>query len=367
MYGNSFGRYLRMTTWGESHQKAMGVVIDGIPSGLKLSEGDIQREVDRRKPMQSDITTQRMEEDKIEILSGVFKGKTTGAPLSVVVWNKDVNSSFYERFKDIPRPGHADLTYRLKYGFYDYRGGGRSSGRETLCRVIAGAVAKKILSTIGVRVIAHTVQIENISLKRKVSFEEIERNIEKNAVRCADLETAKMMEKRIREIAEKGDSSGGMVEIIATDVPAGLGDPVFNKLDAEIAKALMSIPAVKGVEIGVGFSAVKMKGSEMNDSYTIKNGKILTKTNNSGGILGGISNGMPIIARIAVKPTSSIGLKQKSVNLKTMKEAELEIKGRHDPNITPRIVPVAESMVAFVIADFSLASGCVNLYNKDAK
>ncbi len=359
MNGNSYGKNLRMTTWGESHQKAMGVTLDGIPSGLEITEEEIQREVDKRRPGQSDISTGRKEEDRIIIQSGLLDGKTTGAPLTVEVKNKDVDSSSYDKLRDTPRPGHADLTYRLKYGFHDHRGGGRASGRETVSWVIAGAVAKKLLEHLGVKVVAHTIRIDGISMQKKPSLEEIERNKEKNSVRCADLETAKKMEKKIKEVAAAGDSTGGVVEVIAVGIPAGLGEPVFQKLDAELAKALMSIPAVKGVEIGAGFRAAELKGSENNDPFIIREGRILTETNNAGGILGGISNGMPIVARIAVKPTSSIALKQKSVNMKTMEETELVVEGRHDPNITPRVVPVAEAMMAFVLADYSLAAGLI--------
>ncbi|MHC1636435.1 MAG: chorismate synthase [Candidatus Methanospirareceae archaeon] len=351
MSGNSFGSLFRVTTWGESHGKAIGVVVDGCPAGIELSEEDIQKELERRRPGVSEVTTRRAEEDRVIILSGIFEGKTLGTPISMLVYNKDVDSSPYEEIKDIARPGHADFTYEVKYGIRDYRGGGRASGRETVARVAAGAIAKKILAKHGIEIIGHVVEIGGIRAK-KMGIEEIRGNVERNAVRCADLEAAKRMEERIKEVMKEGDSVGGIVEIIALNVPAGLGEPVFDKLDAELAKALMSIGAVKGVEIGVGFEAARMRGSEMNDAFFIENGKIKMRTNNAGGILGGISTGAPIICRIAVKPTSSIAKVQKSVDMRRMEEVEFSLKGRHDPCICPRIVPVAEAMVALVIVDF---------------
>ena len=351
MSGNSFGRIFKVTTWGESHGEAMGVVVDGCPAGLELSEVDIQRELDRRKPGVSAITTARKEADEVKILSGIFEGKTLGTPISMLVWNKDVDSSPYESLKDIARPGQADLTYQLKYGIRDYRGGGRASGRETVARVAAGAIAKRILASHAIQILGHVVEVGGIRA-RNVKVEEIRRNAESNAVRCADLEAARRMERLITEIKEEGDSVGGIVEVIALGVPAGLGEPVFDKLDAELSKALMSIGAVKGVEIGAGFEAARMKGSEMNDELYIQEGKIRTRTNNAGGILGGISTGEPIICRIAVKPTSSISKPQRSVDLEKMEEVEIKITGRHDPCICPRIVPVAEAMVALVFVDY---------------
>ncbi|MEA1924776.1 MAG: chorismate synthase [Candidatus Altiarchaeota archaeon] len=359
MEGNSFGRCLRMTSWGESHQKAVGVVLDGLPSGLQLNSEEIQKEVDLRRPGRSEISTPRKEEDRVEILSGLFQGKTTGSPLSMLVYNRDVDSGPYEKIRNIMRPGHADYTYRLKYGFHDYRGGGRSSGRETVSRVMAGAVAKKLLEHLDVRVIAHTTQIADISLEKTPSIGEIEENSRSNPVRCSDPKSADLMMKRIKEIADAGDSSGGIVDIIALGVPYGLGDPVYNRLDAVLAKALISIPAVKGVEFGSGFSSSDMRGSEMNDPYRLKDDKVVFESNNCGGILGGISTGTPILARIAVKPTSSISLKQKTVDVDRREEVDLEIEGRHDPNITPRVVPVAEAMTSFVLADYCIAGGLI--------
>ena len=345
MTGSTFGTNFRMISFGESHGRAAGVVIDGIKPGLRISKEDIQKELDKRKPGQSKVTTQRKEDDKVEILSGIFNGKTTGTPICLVVFNKDADSAKYGRIKNLFRPGHADFTYLKKYGIRDYRGGGRSSARETIARVAAGAVAKKILSKKGIKITAYTKEVAGIKADR-IDFSEIE----KNAVRCPDKAAAKKMEKAILKAKSEGDSVGGIVEVIADGVPAGLGDPVFDKLSAEIAKALMSIPAIKGIEIGAGFLAAKMKGSECNDVFIKKNGKIITKTNNSGGILGGISTGMPIVARVAVKPTASILQEQETVGINGRK-AKITIEGRHDPCICPRVVPVVEGMMAITLAD----------------
>ncbi len=353
MSGNTFGTLFRITTWGESHGPAIGVVIDGCPSGIPLEEADIQKELNRRRPGQSDITTQRKEEDTAEILSGVFSGKTTGAPISILVWNKDVDSSKYENLRNIPRPGHADLTYELKYGFRDWRGGGRSSARETIGRVAAGAVAKKILALHDIEILGHVVELGGIRAKA-ASTEEIRENTEKNPVRCADPVAAVEMEALIHAARSEGESLGGIVEIISTGVPAGVGEPVFDKLSAGLAKALMSIGAVKGVEIGAGFDSTRMKGSQMNDAIAIRAEKIITLTNNAGGILGGISNGEPLVLRIAVKPTPSISQEQSTVDMSKMKDIKIKIRGRHDPSIPPRIVPVAESMVALVLVDMMM-------------
>ena len=350
MSGNTFGKIFRVTTWGESHGAAMGVVVDGCPAELELSEADMQHELDRRKPGVSELTTERKEADEVKILSGVFGGKTLGTPISMLVWNKDVDSSPYERIKNVARPGQADFTYQMKYGIRDYRGGGRASGRETAARVAAGAIAKKILATHDIQILGHVVEIGGIVAK-EVGIEELRKNVDKNAVRCADSEAAGKMEALIKQVKAAGDSVGGIVEVIAFGVPTGLGEPVFDKLDAELAKALMSIGAVKGVEIGAGFAAARMKGSEMNDEFIIKEGRIRTKTNNAGGILGGISTGAPVVCRIAVKPTASISKPQRSVDMAKMEEVELKIEGRHDPCICPRIVPVAEAMVALVLVD----------------
>jgi chorismate synthase len=342
MSGNSFGKKFRIMTWGESRGKAVGVVIDGCPSGLELTEKDIQKELDRRKPGQSDVTTQRKETDKVEILSGVFEGKTLGTPIALMVKNETTDTKGYENLKNVFRPGHADYTYYKKYGIYDYRGGGRASARETLGRVAAGGIAKKILNKKGIKIIAYTKQIGNIKAKQ-IDFDEIE----KNHIRCPDKEAAKRMEEKILEIKGLQDSVGGIVEVIVKNVPPGLGNPVFDKLDADLAKALMSIGGVKGVEIGAGFKVAEMLGSENNDQITKKG----FRTNNAGGILGGISTGQDIVIRIAVKPTPSIGKEQKTINFEG-DNRKIKIKGDHDPCICPRIVPVAEAMISLVIADY---------------
>jgi chorismate synthase len=356
MCGNTFGKMFRVTTWGESHGAAVGCVIDGCPAGLKLSETDIQRELDRRRPGQSEVTTQRSEADRVSILSGVFRGVTTGTPISLLVYNRDVDSSKYDAIADLLRPGHADFTYLQKYGVRDYRGGGRASARETIGRVAAGAVAKKLIGTKKIEVMAHVVELGGIRAK-PVSLDEIRSMVERSAVRCADPDASALMYDAVLNAKAEGDSLGGIVEIIALGVPPGLGEPVFNKLSAELAGALMSIGAVKGVEIGEGFRSASMWGSEMNDAFELAEGRIRMKTNRAGGILGGISTGDAIVCRIAVKPTPSIAKTQKTVNIRTMEEAEIRVEGRHDPAIPPRIVPVAEAMVALVLADHMLQSG----------
>lgn len=365
MSGNTFGTLFRVTTWGESHGYGVGVVIDGCPAGLELDEADIQKELDRRRPGQSDITTPRKEEDKAEILSGVFEGKTTGAPISIVVKNKDVDSSKYASLRSTPRPGHADITYEMKYGLRDWRGGGRSSARETIGRVAAGAIAKKILAIEGIEVLGHVTELGGVRAKA-VSVEEIRENTEKNPVRCADLEAAVEMQAVVQAARSEGDSVGGIVEIISLNVPAGVGEPVFDKLSAELAKALMSVGAVKGVEIGAGFKCALMKGSQMNDAIAVREEKIRMLTNNAGGILGGISNGEPIVCRIAVKPTPSISKEQRTVDLSKMEDTKIKIGGRHDPSIPPRIVPVAEAMVALVLVDQMMRGGFIAVIGEKA-
>ncbi|OPY26380.1 MAG: chorismate synthase [Methanocella sp. PtaU1.Bin125] len=353
---NTFGRAFRVTTFGESHGPGLGAVVDGCPAGLRLDEADIQQELDRRRPGQSEITTQRAESDRVEILSGVFEGRTTGTPIAMLVRNRDADPSAYEAIKNLPRPGHADYSYQAKYGYRDYRGGGRSSGRETLSRVAAGAIARKLLALKGIRVYGHTLSVGNVVAKES-SLSDIMNNPCKNPVRCADPSAAEAMRQAILQAGKEGDSLGGTVEVLAVGVPAGLGSPVFGKLDAGLAGALMGIGSVKGVEIGAGFAAARMRGSEMNDEFALDRGDIRTRTNNSGGILGGISSGMPVICRIAVKPTPSISRRQRTVDMVTMEAADIVIAGRHDPSIVPRVVPVAEAMVALVIADHMILSG----------
>ncbi len=356
MTGNIFGKLFKVTTFGESHGKALGLIIDGCPSGLELNESDIQKDLDRRKPGQSKITSARKEGDKVELLSGLFEGKTTGTPIAMIVYNKDQKSKSYDALKNIFRPGTADFTFFSKYGIRDYRGGGRASGRETLARVAAGAVAKKILAYKNTKIIAHTKEVYGI---RAETFDETE--IEKNTIRCADKNAAALMEKKIIEMSKQGDSVGGIVEIIAKNPPLNLGTPVFDKLDADLAKALMSIGAVKGVEIGEGFNVSNLKGSQNNDVfYKDKKNKLHYETNHTGGIIGGISNGEDIIIRIAVKPTPSILKEQIAMDVSGNKK-NIQIKGRHDPCICPRIVPVAESMVALVLVDAMLRTSVARI------
>ena len=358
---NSIGEIFRITSFGESHGKCVGVVIDGCPSGLSLSEDDIQPELNRRRPGQSQITTKRHEEDQVEILSGVFNGYTTGAPICMLIWNKDVDSSKYELFRHVPRPGHSDFTAHQKYGgFNDYRGGGRFSGRITASFVMAGAVAKKLLQEVSeVGIVAHTIEIGGIKAKKIEDVKLIKENVEKTPIRTADLEIAEKMIGLIVQTEKEGDSLGGIIECIITNVPIGFGEPVFSSLESGISKAIFSIPAVKGIEFGVGFRVSEMKGSENNDVFILDNGRILTKTNNAGGILGGISTGMPITFRVAIKPTPSIRKKQESVNILEKKETEIQVEGRHDPCLVPRAIPVVESMTAIVLVDHAIRSGLI--------
>jgi chorismate synthase len=356
--GNSLGKLFCITSFGESHGQCVGVVIDGCPAGLALTEADIQREVDKRRPAGIGAT-KRAEEDKVEILSGVFNSHTTGAPITLLIWNRDIDSSEYERIRFLPRPGHADYTAFMKYGgFNDFRGGGMFSGRITATFVMAGVVAKKLLRLIGVEILAHTVEIGGIKAQPQ-KLDEIRQNTDRNPLKCADLEAGKQMAQAIEKARKAGNSLGGIVEGVVLNVPAGLGEPVFDTLEGDLAKALFAIPAVKGVEFGSGFSASRKRGSENNDPFTIKSGRIITRTNNAGGILGGISNGMPIIVRVAVKPTPSIARKQKTVNLKTMEIKDLTVKGRHDTCIVPRAVPVVEAMMAVTLGDFALQGGLI--------
>ena len=345
MSGSSFGKLFKITTWGESHGRGLGVVIEGCPAGLSIKESEIQFELDRRRTGQSKVTTTRKEGDKIQIMSGVFKGKTTGTPISLLVENVDADSSKYELIKDLYRPGHADYTYDMKYGFRDYLGGGRSSARETVGRVAAGAIAKKLLARNKIKIIGFTRQVGKL-IAKEVDYGEIEKNI----VRCPDAKIAEKMINAIMRARKKGDSLGGIVEVVAKGVPAGLGEPVFDRLDADLAKAVMSMPAVKGVEIGVGFQSATMKGSECNDTFVMKNKKVATASNNAGGILGGISNGMDIVLRLVVKPTSSINKAQDTVTQKG-KKAKIRVEGRHDPCVATRAVPIAEAMVALTLID----------------
>ncbi len=356
---NSLGKLFTITSFGESHGRCVGAVIDGCPAGLAISEAGIQSELDKRKPGGSVATTARKEEDRVEILSGVLNGKTTGAPICLLVWNRDVDSSEYEKNRFLPRPGQADYTAFMKYGgFNDYRGGGRFSGRITATMVMGGAIARKLLNLLGVNILAHTVAIGGIKAEPK-GFDEIRGNRDKNPLRCADLKAAEAMARAIETARKEGDSLGGIIEGIALNVPVGLGEPVFSTLDGELAKALLAIPAAKGVEFGSGFTAAGKRGSENNDPFTPKDSRVITTTNNSGGILGGISNGMPVVVRVAIKPTPSIAKSQSTVNLKDMEQTTLTLKGRHDACIVPRAVVVVESMMALTICDLAMRAGLI--------
>ncbi len=341
MAGNTFGDLFRVTTFGESHGKGVGVVVDGTPPGMELDERDIQIELDRRKPGQSEITTPRKEADKVHILSGIYRGVTTGTPLAMILYNEDHHSSDYNDIKDLFRPGHADFTYLKKYGIRDHRGSGRASGRETAGRVAAGAVARKILKMKGVTITAYTVKAAGIECAEK-DFDVIERN----PVRACDLKAAERMVERIKDLADKGDSCGGIIECTIKGAAPGLGEPVFDKLDALLAGAMLSVGAVKAIEFGAGFSCADMLGSEHNDEMDSDG----FKTNNAGGILGGISTGEDIVFRIAVKPTSSISRPQNTIDTEN-NETVISTKGRHDPCICPRIIPVVEAMAALVLTD----------------
>ena len=351
---NSLGKLFTITSFGESHGRCVGVIADGCPAGLAITEEDIQRELDKRKPGVGMAATKRAEEDKVDILSGIFNGITTGAPICLLIWNKDIDSSEYEKARFLARPGHADYTAFVKYGgFNDFRGGGRFSGRITAAFVMAGAIAKKLLNVIGIEVLAHTIELGGVKAEPK-GFDEIKENIEKSPFKCADLKAAEKMTKAIEKVKQEGDSIGGIIEGVALNIPVGLGEPAFDTLEGDLAKALFAIPAVKGVEFGSGFSAARKRGSENNDLFTIRNGKIVTVTNNAGGVLGGISNGMPIIVRVAIKPTSSIAKSQQTVDIKDMESASLQVTGRHDVCIVPRAVVVVESMMAVTLCDFAM-------------
>jgi len=359
---NSIGEKFQVTSFGASHGPAVGAIIDGCPANLELTKEDIQKELNKRKPGTSSVTTPRKEDDEVQILSGIFNGKTDGTPITGVVFNKNQKSKDYSMFKDTPRPSHGDYGWMMKYGNYDYNGGGRGSGRVTIEHVIGGAIAKKLLKTQGIEIVSHVTQIGDIKAEPQ-DLNTIKENIEKNPVRCADLEAASEMEELILAKKQEGDSIGGIVETIAVNVPAGLGEPVFERLDGDLARILMNIGAVKGVEIGLGFDVATHTGSEINDAYEIIDGKVNTKTNNSGGIIGGMSNGMPIVSRIAVKPTPSISKCQDTINLKEMENKKIEIKGRHDPCICPRVTVVAESSTAIILADHMIRSGFIHPSN----
>ena len=358
--GNSIGKEFVITSFGESHGKYVGVIVDGCPAGLPLSEADIQAELDRRIPAEPKIVSGRIEKDVAKILSGVFSGFTTGAPVALMVENKEVDSSDYEAIKDLPRPGHADYAARMKYGgFNDYRGSGRFSGRVTVTIILAGAIAKKLLNRFDVDVLAYTRAIGKVKVDKKFSAQEIRNNTYAAATRCPDLVCAESMEEAIIAARKEGESIGGIVECVAFNVPVGVGEPLFDSLDADLAKALFNVPAVKGVEFGLGFQLAELKGSESNDPYALRGQKIVTLTENAGGIVGGLSNGMPITMRLAVKPTPSIAKEQKTVDLSKMKDSSISVKGRHDPCVVPKAVPAVESAVAITLADHMIRAGII--------
>ncbi|MEF3254540.1 MAG: chorismate synthase [Deferribacterales bacterium] len=341
MAGNSYGRIFRVTTFGESHGEAVGVVLDGCPSNLEIEETDIQKELNRRRPGQSELTTPREEFDRVKIISGVFEGKTTGTPICMIVYNENQQSKDYSDIKNLFRPGHADYAYQMKYGIRDYRGGGRSSSRETIGRVCAGAIAKKILDKLNIEICGYVKQVGVVKAKKVVKD-----YIEKNPIRTADPDVYNDMYNLILDAKQRGDSVGALIEMVVSGVPAGIGEPVFDRLNAEIAKAIMSIPSVKGIEFGAGFSVVERFGSENNDEISPYG----FLSNNAGGTLGGVSSGQDIIFRFAVKPPSSILIPKKTIDL-FGNPKEIVTKGRHDPCVAPRVVPIAEAMVAIVLVD----------------
>jgi chorismate synthase len=351
--GNTFGHLFRITTWGESHGGGIGVVVDGCPPRLNLQESDIQPDLDRRRPGQSEIVTPRKESDRVEILSGTFEGKTLGTPISMLVRNEDARPEAYTEMATKFRPSHADYTYVAKFGIRNWQGGGRTSARETVGRVAAGAIAKKILrEQYGVEVLAYVKQVQNIQAAidpEQVQFKEIESNI----VRCPDRSSAKQMIELIEQVRKAGDSVGGIVEGVARGVPAGWGEPVFDRLEADLAKAMLSLPAAKGFDVGSGFDGIKLTGTQHNDSFRMKEGKVHTTTNRSGGIQGGISNGEAIYFRVAFKPVATVMQEQETVDIE-MKNTTLKARGRHDPCVLPRAVPMVEAMTALVLVDHAL-------------
>jgi chorismate synthase len=366
--GNSIGKEFTVTSFGESHGRVVGVVIDGCPAGLPLSEEDFQEDLDQRIPADLRLVSPRVEKDHATILSGVFNGYTTGAPITITVDNKETKSSDYDAIKDLPRPAHSDYPAYIRYGgFNDYRGGGRFSGRVTVALIMAGVVAKKLLSSIDIDVLAYTQAIGQVRTDRKFTAAEIKENRPKAATRCPDLGCSEKMEQEIIAAKEAGDSIGGVIEIQALSFPAGVGEPLYDTLDGDLAKALFAVPAVKGVEFGAGFKAAELKGSQNNDPYFVMGGKVVTTTENAGGIMGGLSNGMPILIRVAIKPTPSIAKEQQTVNIARMENTPISVKGRHDPCVVPKAVPAVEAAVAITLVDYLIRVGEIPRILKERK
>ncbi len=349
---NSFGNILRLTSFGESHGKGIGGVIDGFPSGIQIDMDFVQKELNRRRPGQSAITTPRNETDQVEFLSGIFEGKSTGCPIGFIVWNQNQHSSDYDNMKEVYRPSHADYTYKTKYGIRDHRGGGRSSARETISRVVAGALAKLAINQLGIHITAYTSQVGPIRLEENYNAYDLDL-IETNPVRCPDPEKAKEMETLIAQVKAEGNTIGGIVTCVIKGCPIGLGQPVFGKLHAALGNAMLSINAVKAFEYGEGFKGLKAKGSEQNDVFYNNNGHIETRTNHSGGIQGGISNGQDIYFRVAFKPVATVLMEQHTVNIDGV-DTTMKARGRHDPCVLPRAVPIVEAMAALTILDYYL-------------
>lgn len=364
---NSLGTIFKITSFGESHGDLVGIIIDGVPAGIELNLGLIQKELEIRKPGQSQLTTSRKEKDKVEVLSGVFRNKTTGAPICLVIKNEDIDSTEYEKNRNYLRPSHVDYTALKKYGGYsDYRGSGRFSGRVTVGFVMAGAIAKQILKKFHISIFAYTKGIGDIIDTNNYTLNDSFYDVrEKSPVRAINHQKSKLMEQLIKQVKNERDSIGGLVKCIISGFPEGKGGPIFNSIESIISKAIFSIPAIKGIEFGAGFRAATMKGSEHNDPWILEKGKIITAKNDAGGIIGGISTGMPIEFTVVVKPTASIGVKQKTVNIEKMEEIEIEFSGRHDPCIVPRIIPIVEAMAAVVLLDCLLIEGYVPRVFKD--
>lgn len=358
MWSNSIGKAFVVTCYGESHGPGVGVVVDGCPAGLPLSVQEIQQVLSLRIPEEKGVVSTRREPDLVELFSGTFEDRTTGAPITLQIRNRDANPSDYSKMKDVVRPGHADYPAKVKYGgFSDYRGGGRLSGRMTAAFVAAGAIAQRLLTQRGVEVLAYTSAIGGIQLPGPPALDDARKLTYQNSMRCPNETFAEKMRDSVLAAKADGDSVGGIVECTVMNLPVGVGEPLFDSLDAELAKILFGIPAVKGVEFGAGFKATGLRGSQNNDLYTLDDGRIVTRTNNSGGVLGGMSNGMPLLVRVAFKPPSSIAKKQETVDTSKMEETTLEVKGRHDPCVVPKAVPVVQGMVAIAIADLMLRGG----------